>query len=182
MNCFIALLRGVNVGGHNKIRMAELANALERNDFADVRTYIQSGNIVFRAKGKRAAMLANRFSQVILDEFDLEIPVLIRSAANFREAVEANPFIAAGAEQSALYFGFLSEKPKAALIEQLDPDLSPGDEFHVIADTIYTYCPNGLARTKLSNVYFDRKLKVSSTFRNWNTVQRLLAMSEESSG
>ena len=178
-NCYVVLLRGVNVGGHNKLRMAEFAELLEELGFTGVRTYIQSGNVVLGAGAKEARSLSSRISEALEERFGLQIPIVTRKASAFRAVLKNNPFLAEGAEIGSLHAGLLASKPKAAAIAELDPELSPGDEFRVVGDTIYIHCPNGLARTKLTNVYFDRKLNTISTYRNWKTVMKIDSMIDE---
>ena len=181
-NCHVVLLRGINVGGHNKLRMAEFAALLEELGFTGVRTYIQSGNVVLGAGAKQARNLSSTISAALDERFDLQIPIVTRKASAFRAVLKGNPFLAEGADVGSLHASFLASKPKAAAIAELDPNLSPGDEYRIVGDTIYIHCPNGLARTKLTNVYFDRKLKTVSTYRNWKTVMKIDAMIEEFAG
>lgn len=176
----LALLRGINVGGKNKLPMADLRGILESLGCEDVRTYIQSGNVVFRASSKARKGLEGRLSESIASTLGLTIPVLIRSAEEVEEAVARNPFQGPKFEPKHLHFGFLADRPTAAARKSLDPNRSPGDRFEVLDRCLYLHCPNGLARTKLTNAYFDRALGTVSTVRNWKTTQKLLEMLTES--
>ena len=172
----IALLRGINVGGKNRLPMKELAALFVDAGCEDVRTYIQSGNVVFRTGSTEGEDISTVISASILSRLGYQIPVITRTAREFQEIVQANPFVEAGAEADKLHFMFLAELPDSANVEALDTDRSPGDEFAVQGREIYLYCPNGVARTKLTNSYFDSRLSTTSTTRNWRTVQRLLEL------
>ena len=172
----VALLRGINVGGKNRLPMKELAALFVDAGCEDVRTYIQSGNVVFRVGPAAGEDIASVIRASIMDHFGYQIPVITRTAREFQENVQANPFLEAGAETDKLHFMFLAELPDSANVEALDTDRSPGDEFAVQGREIYLYCPNGVARTKLTNSYFDSRLSTTSTTRNWRTVQRLLEL------
>ena len=172
----IALLRGINVGGKNRLPMKDLAAMFVDAGCDDVRTYIQSGNVVFRADVTLAADIPSRIGASILDRFGHEIPVVTRRARDLEAIVEANPFLQAGAETDRLHVVFLADAPDTEHLEALDPDRSPPDEFAVRGREIYLHCPNGLARSKLTNAWFDSRLSTVSTMRNWKTVRKLLEL------
>ena len=144
--------------------------------FKDVRTYIQSGNVVFRTGSTGGEEISSIISASILRRFDYRVPVVTRTAREFQEIVQANPFVEAGAEADKLHVMFLAELPDSANVEALDPDRSPGDEFAVQGREVYLYCPNGVARTKLTNSYFESRLSTTSTMRNWRTTLKLLEL------
>ena len=172
----VALLRGINVGGKNRMPMKELAALFVDAGCDDVRTYIQSGNVVFRTGPPAGEEISAIISASILSRFGYRVPVITRTAREFQGIVRANPFVEAGAEADKLHVMFLAELPDGAQVEALDPDRSPGDEFAVLGCEVYLHCPNGVARTKLTNSYFDSRLSTTSTTRNWRTVQRLLEL------
>jgi uncharacterized protein (DUF1697 family) len=178
----VALLRGINVGGKNKLPMKDLAKLFAEVGCEDVRTYIQSGNVVFHADATTAEKVPAAVAKAIQEEFSLRVPVVTRSAAELRAVREHNPYVAKdGTDKSdppALHVMFLADEPSSERAGKLDPKRSPGDEFTLRGREIYLKCPNGLARTKLTNDYFDRALGTVSTVRNWNTVLKLLAMAE----
>ena len=165
----VALLRGINVGGKNRLPMKELAAMFVEAGCEDVRTYIQSGNVVFRVGPAVGEDISSVISASILSSFGYRIPVVTRTARAFQEIVRANPFLEAGAEADKLHVMFLAELPDSANVEALDTDRSPGDEFAVQGSEIYLHCPNGVARSKLTNSYFDSRLSTTSTTRNWRT-------------
>jgi uncharacterized protein (DUF1697 family) len=175
---YVALLRGINVGGKNKLPMNDLVAMFAAAGCADVRSYIQSGNVVFRASADLAARVPALVAAAIAERFGYRVPVIVRTADELRDVSERNPFLAAGADPSALHVMFLAGRPDPARAAALDPNRSPGDAFALRGREIYLHCPHGLARTKLTNDYFDTKLATTSTVRNWNTVLRLLALAQ----
>lgn len=172
----IALLRGVNVGGRHKLPMKELAAIFESAGAQDVRTYIQSGNIVFTVAPSKVRAIASRVAAAIEERFGFEVPVVTRTAKELASIVDANPYIAEGADVSKLHVGFLADRPKASARRKLDPEHSPPDRFELVGRELYLHCPNGVAGTKLTNAWFDRTLDTVTTVRNWKTTLRLLEM------
>lgn len=172
----VALLRGVNVGGKNKLPMKDLAALFERLGCADVRTYIQSGNVVFTASAPLARRLPALAAEAILERFGLTVPVVIRSADELRALVDRSPFLRAGADPAHLHVMFLADAPGPRLVAALDPDRSPPDEFRVLGRDVHLRCPGGVARSKLTTAWFDRALETTSTARNWNTVLKLIEL------
>lgn len=173
---YLALLRGINVGGNNKLSMQHLVKLFSEAGCRDIRTYIQSGNVVFKAAPALAADLGTELSQRILEHAGLRVPVVMRTRDELAGVVLRNPFLESGADPAALHVMFLADQPSAQAIEGLDPRRSPSDSFAVIGREIYLHCPDGLARTKLTNAYFDAKLETTSTCRNWRTTLKLLEM------
>lgn len=178
MTSHIALLRGINVGGNNKFPMKDLARIFSEAGCTDVKTYIQSGNVVFKADDSLLMDLSERLAGSIAQYFGRPIPVVFRRSDELAAVVENNPFLASGADSDALHVMFLAEQPNAQAIAKLDPGRSPNDSYTVIGREIFLHCPNGLAQTKLSNAYFDSKLDTTSTCRNWRTVMKLLELSQ----
>ncbi len=176
---YIALLRGINVGGKNKLPMKQLAKLCEDIGCDNVRTYIQSGNVLLRAPARLADAFADQLTDRIQASLNLSVPVVVRSARELRNVVAGNPFIKAGADESALHVVFLADKPPKQQVAALDPNRSPGDEFIVKGREIYLRLPNGAGNSKLTNAYFDSKLGAVSTARNWRTVLKLLELAEE---
>lgn len=174
----IALLRGINVGGRNRLPMKELAAMFVEAGCYDVRTYIQSGNVLFRSEPALVEEVPSIVSMAILNRFGFEPPIITRSAQEFADVGLSNPFIAAGADTDKLHVVFLADQPDAASAAALDPDRSPGDEFALVGRQVYLHCPDGFARTRLTNSYFDSGLSTTSTTRNWRTVVKLLELAE----
>ena len=173
----VALLRGINVGGKNRLPMKELAAMFVDLGCDDVRTYIQSGNVLFRTSPTLGKDISSLISSSIFSRFGYRVPVVTRTAQDLQDIVQANPFLEAGAETDKLHVVFLAGLPDGAHVESLDPNRSPSDEFAVLGREIYLCCPNGLARSKLTNNYFDSRLSTTSTMRNWRTVLKLLELS-----
>lgn len=172
----VALLRGINVGGKNKLPMKALAAMFTAAGAESVRTYIQSGNVLFDAPAKRAGQIAPAVVAAIRSQLGYEIPVIIRTAAELAAVIARNPFLKSG-DEAALHVGFLEATPAPAAVKLLDPDRSPGDSFRIIGREIFLHLPTGVARTKITNAWFDSKLKTVSTFRNWRTVLKLVELS-----
>lgn len=172
----VALLRGINVGGKNRLPMKQLVELFEAAGCGDVRTYIQSGNVVFGARPALARRVSTSVRAALLAELGLEVPVVTRSAAELGAVVRANPFLGKGLDERLLHVAFLADRPGRARAAKLDPQRSPPDEFVLRGREIYLHCPGGLARTKLSNAYFDSILGTTSTVRNWRTTCKLLEM------
>ncbi len=172
----VALLRGINVGGRNSMPMKDLVAMFADAGCRDVRSYIQSGNVVFRASPALAVRIPAVLGKAISTRFGLQVPIVVRRAGELRQIARQNPFLRAGADPKVLHVAFLADEPDAARVAALDPNRSPPDEFAVRGSEIYLHCPNGFARTKLTNDYFDSKLATTSTVRNWRTVLTLLAL------
>ena len=172
----VALMRGINVGGKNMLSMKDLVGMFEEEGCSEVRTYIQSGNVVFRAGPALAARLATKVSERIKRRLGLRVPVVLRTGRELAQAARANPFLTRDADTDVLHVMFLADSPAKAAIAGLDAERSPPDEFVVVGRDIYLRCPNGAARTKLTNAYFDSQLETTSTMRNWRTVLKLVEM------
>jgi uncharacterized protein (DUF1697 family) len=144
-----------------------------------VRSYIQSGNVLFRANKTLAGKLSNHIKAQILESFGFRIPVILRSAEQMAETVNGNPFVNDEAMTDMLHVMFLANQPSQERIAALDHDRFLPDEFVVRGAEIYLRLPTGVARSKLTNAYFDSKLTTVSTSRNWRTVNKLLEMMQE---
>jgi len=174
----VALLRGINVGGKNKLPMKDLVALFEAAGCTDVRTYIQSGNVVYRAGGKLAAQVPALLAAAIEQRLRLRVPLVTRSAREMQAVAANNPFVARGVSTKTLHVAFLAAAPSRAALAALDPRRSPPDELIARGKELYLACPNGMARTKLTNAYLDSTLATVSTMRNWNTVLALTALCE----
>ena len=172
----IALLRGINLSGHNRLPMTSLLALFEEAGCRHVQTYIQSGNVIFEAQADIARRVPSVIMKAISRQFGLEVPVVTRSAAELNTIVGANPFLRPGADERLLHVAFLADQPQPNRAAGLDPDRSPPDEYVVRGREIYLRCPNGIARTKLTNAYFDSRLATICTMRNWKTTLKLLEL------
>jgi len=169
----VALLRGINVGGRNKLPMRDLVAIFVDAGCTDVTTYIQSGNVIFRAPAGLATRIPKLITDSIAERLALRVPVVTRSAAEFEAVVFGNPYLGIETDFTKLHVAFLADRPAPAEIESLDLNRSPGDTFVVQGSEIFIHLPNGAARSKLTNTYFDSKLGTTSTARNWKTVLKL---------
>ena len=171
----IALMRGINVGGNNKLPMKELARLFTEAGCRDIHTYIQSGNVVFDPAGRDLKKVAAHVEHGIRMEFGFDSPVVLRTEDEMLKAVADNPF---PGDEEILSVVFLSGVPAPEAVAALDPARSPGDRFIVRGGEIYLHLPNGLGKSRLTNTWFDSKLKTVSTIRNWKTVLRLVEMAK----
>ena len=170
---YLALLRGINVGGKNKLAMKDLARLFVEAGCSEVRTFIQSGNVLFNAPRNGVKGLPDRITQSIEKLAGFRIPVVLRTKDELGHAIRSNPFVSAEVAEKTLHIYFLAAQPDEHAIASLDPKRSLPDLFVVRGREVYLQLPNGMARTKLTNAYFDSKLSTVSTARNWNTVMQL---------
>jgi len=177
MASFVALLRGVNVGGNNLLPMKSLASLFETAGCARVRTYIQSGNVVFDAAERLAARVPGEIARAITAAHGFAVSLQLRSAEELAQIARKNPW--PDDDPARMMVMFLDEAPAKKRIAALDPRRSPPDEFVVRGREIYLRCPNGFGKSKLSNAWFDAQLGTVSTGRNWRTVMKLLEMAGE---
>lgn len=175
METYISILRGINVSGHRKIEMAGLKALYEKLQFNDVVTYIQSGNVIFKAAEKSSNInLSKKIEKAIFEQYKFEVPVIIRTQFELEEIISANPYLQqSDIDLEKLHVTFLSKAPAEEAIRKIESaDFSP-DKFIMKDKEIYLYVPEGYGNTKLSNNFFENKLKVTATTRNWKTVNKL---------
>jgi uncharacterized protein (DUF1697 family) len=179
VSTYVALLRGINVGGRQKLPMADLRGLLEGLGYADVKTHLQSGNALFGTEGGDAGG-AEAHAEVIEREIDralgLSVKVLVRTPAELARVVEANPFPAAAAEPTKVHVAFLSGPPDPARLAELDPARFAPDELRAGEREVYLWYPEGAGRTKLSTAVLERRLGLTGTARNWKTVTKLVEL------
>lgn len=172
----VALLRGVNVGGKNRLPMKALVAMFCDSGCRDVRTYIQSGNVLFKADTALVHRVPALVTKAISARFGFNVPIVTRTVAELADVASSNPFLKHGADPKTLHVAFLLDRPSKSSVSEPEPDRSPPDEFAVRGREIYLRCPNGVARSKLTAQYFDSRLNTTSTARNWRTVMRLLEL------
>jgi uncharacterized protein (DUF1697 family) len=176
MPVFIALIRGINVGGHKKLKMAEVKVLCEGLGLGGVRTHLQSGNVLFRTSRTDRAKLAKEIEAAL----QVDAKVILRTADELRKAIAANPMVEeARAEPSGFVVTFLSEKPAAAAMQALRDGYAGPEKMHLHGAELYIHYGSGMGTSKLTNTLIERKLGVAGTARNWNTVTRLLEMADE---
>jgi uncharacterized protein (DUF1697 family) len=180
MTVGIAMLRAVNVGGHNLIKMQELRTLCAALKLRDAQTYVQSGNIVFRTDERDLPALTKKIENGIARKFGFRPVVVLRTVAQMRDVIARNPFAKRGGiEPSRLLVTFLSGQPSAEAREKVRAMKTEPEEVWVDAREVYIYFPNGMARPKLSWPAIERVLQVIGTGRNWNSVTKLLEMAEK---
>lgn len=170
---YISLLRGINVSG-KMIKMDQLKSLYESLGLSEVTTYIKSGNVLFNVKNQDPPELKSKLQDQILSNLGFEVKVLIRTRAELQEIIDNNPFIKAGrTEFDQMHVTLLEEKPAAEVLNSLTSLPATKDQFRVVNREIYLLCPEGYGRTVFSNNFFEKKLKVPATTRNWNTIKKL---------
>jgi uncharacterized protein (DUF1697 family) len=175
---YVALLRGINVGGKNKVPMRTLRELIAGIGGSEVRTHLQSGNAVFAHEQKDPLRLAADLERAITAELGLTISCLVRTGADLRRVVAANPFPMEGIDGSRFVVVFLSGPVPLDRLAGIDPAAYAPDEFKPGATEIYAHFPDSIRDSKLAAFFTDRRLGLTATARNWNTVTKLLALSE----
>lgn len=171
---YIAFLRGINVGGKNKIKMETLREACTTVGFESVKTYINSGNIIFETKKTEDRKLAEKISAAIEKEFGLSIKVIVRTADEIKEIVENNPFAGQFENDKDLHVFFLDEEMPSEKAELLLSNNNENEQYFVRGREIYCLLKIGVSDSLMGKDYIAKKLKVSSTARNWRTVNKVL--------
>ena len=177
------MLRGINVSGTKKVRMQELEKLYQGLHLENVRAYIQSGNVVFTSSHSDADYLAELITKALYKEYTFDIPVFISTATDLEAVITRNPFLQRhNIEKDKLHVTFLQHAPALQAIEKCQALTFEPDEFVMDDKVIYLYCPNGYGRTKLTNTFFERKLQVMATTRNWRTMNELLRIAHQKLG
>ena len=170
---YIALLRGINVGGNTMIKMADLKTSFEKLGFKSVVSYINSGNLAFDAAKAAEEKICARIQKAIETDFGKEIPVMIRPQSAIQEIVENNPFQGAFESHKQMHVLFMKAKMPADKAAQLKAAETDAEKFEIIDREIYALLKNGVADSLLGTGFIDKKLKIGTTGRNWRTVQKL---------
>lgn len=174
MERYIALLRGINVSGQKLIKMAELLLLFKQLKFENCTSYLQSGNIVFDSNYTDENELKINIENAINKHFGYDVPVMIRMKKNWTSIIQNNPFVSVKFKDiSFLHVGFLEKNPEKEQLSTFQNFSSLNDELEIIGKEIYLYCPDGYGKTKLNNAFFEKKLKMNCTTRNWKTVLAL---------
>lgn len=176
---FISLLRGINVSGQKKIKMADLKVLYERLGLANVLTYIQSGNVIFESDSSAGELIA-QLEKAIQEAYGFDVPVQVIASEDLIQIAAANPFLPAD-DISKLHLTLLATEPNESLLKNIAIDPKSGDEFKASGKAIYLKCPNGYGRTKLTNTFFESKLKTKATTRNWKTVLKVIELTQTAS-
>ncbi len=174
MTAFVSLFRGINVGGHQAIRMDDLKDLYESLGFKDVATYIQSGNVVFTSDDADLARLRRQIEDGFEKKFGFHVEVIVRTSAELREIIDKNPFQSQQSKESKwVVVIFLAAHPDDTAQEDLLKTYVGPEEIFITGKEMYIYYPNGIGRSKLSHGLIEKKLKTVGTARNWNTILQL---------
>lgn len=177
MRTYIALLRGINVSGQKKIKMAELREHLSELPYSNIQTYIQSGNLLFDREETDSSVIEQEIHEKIREKYGFEVPVMVKTKENFQHVVDHHPFIQQRNEDPKyVHVTFLEKAPDPAQVAVLQSVEYAPEEFHIEGAYFYFFSPNGYGRAKLNNNFIERKLKLRATTRNWKTVNKLLEM------
>jgi uncharacterized protein (DUF1697 family) len=175
---YVALLRGINLGARNRIAMPTLREALEDAGFEDVRTYLQSGNVVLSSRAKPAGV-ARKIEQAIEERFGLEIPVVVRTRADLATVLKRNPLGEVATDPKRYQVSFLSAKLSAKAVRELEATAEKSERVVAIGREVYAWHPKTIARSKLWTKLAGKGLGVTATARNWATVEALLELADE---
>ncbi|MEM9001651.1 MAG: DUF1697 domain-containing protein [Bacteroidota bacterium] len=175
MENYIALLRGINVSGQKKIRMEDLRKSLSRLGLERVRTYIQSGNVVFQGRFGNEMDAEVQIKKAIMVDFGFDVPVLVTTVIGLREILEKNPFYGE-VDSKQLYFVLLKNAPNDVQTDKFNQLKFENEEFQVTAKCVYLNCGAGYGKAKLNNNLVEAKLKVEATTRNLKTLEKLIEM------
>lgn len=174
MKTYIALLRGINVSGQKIIKMETLRKVLSEAGFENIRTYIQSGNIIFESKSSDIQKLEKQITDTIETHFGFVVPIIIITPEELKTVIEKNPYAKKNLEDATQpYVSFLSEIPKKEHLDTFKTIDFKGDQFVNIDKTLYLWYDHSAGNSKLSNAIIENKLKLHSTARNWKTVLKL---------
>jgi len=178
---FVALFSGINVGGNRIVKMAELKAFFEDLGFTDVATYVQSGNVVFRAKKEDAAALTSEIEAAFEKKWGFNSRIMVRDAAWFERLVKENPYPEVAGEPTKLHAYALERAPTAEEAKRLVDKCTGPESFEIKGDVLYLHAPDGLGKSAFANL-IGRTLKVPGTARNWRSVLALLEMAGKAGG
>jgi uncharacterized protein (DUF1697 family) len=177
MSTYITMVRGINVGGAKKVLMKDLAALYESCGFTNVRTYVQSGNVILDSSEKNPDAIAKTVEKKIERKYKFHVDVVVRTGKDLEKVIAGNPFSKKhGTDIIRLYVTFLPDAPDQQAVQGLATVKSGADQYAVIGREVFLFCPDGYGRTKLTNNLLESKLKRVATTRNWNTVTTLYAM------
>jgi uncharacterized protein (DUF1697 family) len=179
MTRYVAMLRGVNVSGRNKLSMEDLRAIVSAAGAKNVRSYIQSGNAVFTS-GRPVPVLVKDLRGRLQDALGSTVPVLVRTKEELEAVIDANPFLRPGVDPKTLHVTFLGAVPEQAAVTAAGATPAGVDEFQVIGREVFLLCPGGYGNTKLTNTFFEKKLGSEATTRNWKTVNALVELCRQS--
>jgi len=174
---YVALLRGINISGHNIVKMDQLRDGFEGLGFEDVQSYVQSGNVVFKTAEQATEKLSKTIESMVLRRFQISVRVMVKTSEEIGQAIKNNPFLQEkGIDLTRLYVTFLSCAAESTAVKKLEAIAATPDQLRCCGQEVYLHCPIGYGRSKLSNNLVEKVLSVSATTRNWNTVNKLREM------
>jgi len=176
MKTYIALLRGINVSGQKIIIMSDLRGYLEEVGLKKVQTYIQSGNIIFESAEVDPEKLKHIIFQKIMDKYGFEVPIIIITPNDLEFLLNNNPFLYPEVDNKKLFVAFLKNIPEPGPVQEIQKIAPPGEKLVFLKKYIFLYYGNGAGQAKMTNNFFEQKLKLKSTTRNWNTINKLYKM------
>ena len=177
MNTYIALLKGINVGGHKKVPMAELRELLSKSGFENVQTYIQSGNVILQSNNSDISKIESDIEKSIEDYFGFEVSVLVKTRQDLQRIFDDSSFTED--KKKASYFMMFHDCPSDDLVKEASEKVYEGEEYKIINNCIYYYYEKGLGKAKFNVNFFERKFKTFATARNYNTMVKILSLSAE---
>ena len=175
MTIYVAMLRGINVSGRNRLLMEDLRSLVAAAGGSGVQTYIQSGNAVFTGRGSPTTLVKTLEAR-LEKALGTPVPVIVRTKRELDVVLTSNPFVKRGDDERFLHVTFMGATPKGADVREALSRPADGDEFEVVGRDVYLHCPNGYGRTKLTNAFFEKRLGSPATTRNWKTVAALAAL------
>jgi uncharacterized protein (DUF1697 family) len=180
MTTWIALLRGINVSGQKTVAMAALRTLCETLDFAEVRTYIQSGNVVFQAGQRTPAAVSAPLEKAVTNKFGFDVPVIVRDVNAMRKILDRCPYAGKGEiEAPGVYVTLLKHPPTPAGLKKLkEQKVTTKDEYTISGSEIFLLCRDGYGNTKLNNTFFEKQLGGVATTRNWKTMNTLFSLAK----
>ena len=172
---YLVMPRGINVGTRNRVPMAELRSKLADEGYSDVATVLQSGNVIVSTESARADRVGSAVQRLLSDEFDVNVPCVVRSANQVRRVVERNPLREVVSDPSRYLVNFLSQEPDPEMVRALlEEDHSP-ETIAIEGTEAYVWTPDGVKAMTLSYVYLEKRFGVTATARNWNTLEKIVA-------
>jgi len=174
---YIALLKGINVGGYKKVPMVELRELLTKSGFYNVQTYIQSGNVIFESAEKNLHKIEETIKNAIFNHFEFEVSVLVKTRQGLQRIFDDSPF--SDEKKQASYFMMLHDIPDEGLVKVASEKVYENEEYEIIKDCIYYYSEKGFGQSKFNANFFERKLNTFATARNYNTMVKLLSLSSD---
>ena len=179
MTTFISLLRGINVRGQRRVPMQELARMYESLGFTGVRTYLQSGNVLFDSQGTEPGQLSALIGERIAQVFGFPVKIILRDSDDFRRIIRSNPFLERDeVDAGTFHVTFLSDIPPETIADSLRSGENGVDRYILAGKEVFLSCPDGYGKTKLSNAFFEKMLDTVATTRNWKTVTKLAEMAD----